>query len=81
MGNQRQLGIVGRHRCDDAQVVWRTSKAELDGVHLDIFQHRACLLSHRLIISPYARIKNVNADSILEDIVKATPVPGTKVTR
>ncbi|MBK8836121.1 MAG: MoxR family ATPase [Anaerolineae bacterium] len=38
-------------------------------------------LSHRVIISPSARIKNVNADSILEDIVKATPVPGTKVTR
>jgi len=38
-------------------------------------------LSHRIIISPSARIKNVNADSILDDIVKATPVPGTKVTR
>lgn len=36
-------------------------------------------LSHRIIISPSARIKDTNADSILDEILRSTPVPGTKV--
>jgi len=36
-------------------------------------------LSHRIIISPSARIKDTNADGILEEILRNTPVPGTKV--
>jgi MoxR-like ATPase len=36
-------------------------------------------LGHRIIISPAARIKDVDADSILEEMLHNTPVPGTKV--
>jgi MoxR-like ATPase len=36
-------------------------------------------LSHRIIISPAARIKDVDTDSILDDMLRTIPVPGTKV--
>ncbi len=36
-------------------------------------------LGHRVIISPSARIKDSNANSILDEILRSTPVPGTKV--
>ena len=35
-------------------------------------------LAHRLIISPSARIKNVNARQIIEDTLRHTPVPGAR---
>jgi MoxR-like ATPase len=36
-------------------------------------------LSHRLIISPSARIKNVTTRQIIDDALKHTPVPGARV--
>jgi MoxR-like ATPase len=36
-------------------------------------------LSHRIIISPSARIKGVNTNDVLEEILNKTPVPGAKV--
>jgi MoxR-like ATPase len=36
-------------------------------------------LAHRLIISPAARMKNVNADDVLAEILDSIPVPGTPV--
>jgi MoxR-like ATPase len=36
-------------------------------------------LGHRIIISPAARIKNVDAIGILEEMLRSIPVPGTKV--
>jgi MoxR-like ATPase len=35
--------------------------------------------AHRLIISPSARIKNVEAQAIVEQIAGSVPVPGTRV--
>jgi MoxR-like ATPase len=35
-------------------------------------------LAHRLIISPSARIKNVNARQLVEDTLRHTPVPGAR---
>jgi MoxR-like ATPase len=35
--------------------------------------------AHRLIISPSARIKNVEARAVVEDIAGSVPVPGTRV--
>jgi MoxR-like ATPase len=35
--------------------------------------------AHRLIISPSARIKNVDSRAVVEEIVNAVPVPGTRV--
>jgi len=36
-------------------------------------------LAHRLIISPSARIKNVDPRTVIEEIVNSVPVPGTRV--
>ncbi len=36
-------------------------------------------LGHRIIISPSARVKDANAATILDEILRSTPVPGTKV--
>jgi len=37
-------------------------------------------LAHRLIISPSARIKDVNPKVVVEEIVQSVPVPGARVT-
>ena len=37
------------------------------------------ILSHRLLISPSARIKNVSPRQIVEDTLRHTPVPGARV--
>jgi MoxR-like ATPase len=36
-------------------------------------------LAHRVIISPAARIKNVDARAVVDEIMRSTPVPGTRV--
>jgi MoxR-like ATPase len=36
-------------------------------------------LAHRLIISPSARIKNVDPRAVIEEVVNSVPVPGTRV--
>ncbi len=36
-------------------------------------------LAHRIIISPSARIKSVDARAVVEEILHSTPVPGTRV--
>lgn len=36
-------------------------------------------LAHRLIISPAARIKNVNPRDVIEEILQSVPVPGARV--
>ena len=35
--------------------------------------------AHRLIISPSARIKNVDARAIVDEIARSVPVPGARV--
>ena len=37
-------------------------------------------LAHRLIISPAARIKNVDPKEVIQDILASVPVPGARVT-
>ena len=39
------------------------------------------VLGHRLIISPAARIRNVHADEILQNIMRQVPVPGARAGR
>jgi MoxR-like ATPase len=36
-------------------------------------------LAHRLIVSPSARIKNVDTRNVIEDALTHTPVPGSRV--
>jgi MoxR-like ATPase len=36
-------------------------------------------LAHRLIISPSARIKNVDPRAVIQEILDSTPVPGARV--
>jgi MoxR-like ATPase len=35
-------------------------------------------LSHRLIVSPAARVRNVDSRLIVQDIVRGLPVPGAR---
>jgi len=37
------------------------------------------MLAHRLIISPSARIKNVDATAIVDELLSSVPVPGARV--
>ncbi|MCG8347850.1 MAG: MoxR family ATPase, partial [Chloroflexales bacterium] len=39
------------------------------------------VLSHRLIVNPAARIRNVSASAVIADILNAVPVPGARVGR
>jgi MoxR-like ATPase len=36
-------------------------------------------LAHRIIVSPSARIKNVDTRAVVQDILSTAPVPGTRV--
>jgi MoxR-like ATPase len=36
-------------------------------------------LAHRLIISPSARIKNIDPKAVVEEIISSVPVPGARV--
>lgn len=36
-------------------------------------------LAHRLIVSPSARIKNVDARTVLKEVLDSVPVPGARV--
>jgi MoxR-like ATPase len=38
------------------------------------------VLGHRIIVNPGARVRGVQADSILQDVLQSVPVPGTRVT-
>jgi len=38
-------------------------------------------LAHRVIISPAARIKDIDTGGILDELLRSIPVPGAKVTR
>ncbi|MEZ4770324.1 MAG: MoxR family ATPase [Caldilineales bacterium] len=45
----------------------------------DVKQMAEPTLSHRLIVSPSARIKNVDPRAVLKEILDSVPVPGTRV--
>ncbi len=47
----------------------------------DIKQLAAAVLGHRLIVSPAARIRNVTAAAVIEDILSAVSVPGARAGR
>jgi MoxR-like ATPase len=36
-------------------------------------------LAHRLIISPAARIKNVDPREVVQELLESVPVPGSRV--
>ncbi len=39
------------------------------------------VLSHRMIIDPAARLRNISADLIVQEILRSQPVPGGQITR
>jgi MoxR-like ATPase len=39
------------------------------------------VLGHRLIISPAARVRNVTAQAIIDEVLAAVPVPGARAGR
>jgi MoxR-like ATPase len=65
--------------------MFRTSQARavLDGRDYvtpdDIKFLAQATLAHRMIISPAARIKNVDSRSIVDELLRSVPVPGTRV--
>ncbi len=68
-----------------ALALYRTGRAwaALDGrdyvIPDDIKALAQPTLAHRVIISPAARIKNVDARAVVDEILRSTPVPGTRV--
>ncbi len=66
--------------------LYRTSQAlsairQRDYVIPDDVKYMAeATLAHRLIISPAARIKNVSAREVIQDILSSVPVPGARVS-
>ena len=68
-----------------ALALYRTGRAwaALDGrdyvIPDDIKTLAQPTLAHRVIISPAARIKNVDARAVVDEILRSTPVPGTRV--
>jgi MoxR-like ATPase len=65
--------------------LYRTAQARaaLDGrdyvIPDDIKELAPFALAHRMIVSPSARIKDVDAETIIRDILAAVPVPGGSV--
>ena len=59
------------------------ARAALDGrdyaIPDDIKALARPMLAHRLIISPSARIKNVDATAVVEELLNSLPVPGARV--
>lgn len=47
----------------------------------DIKYLAAAVLSHRLIVTPAARVRNVSATAVIGDILNAVPVPGARAGR
>jgi MoxR-like ATPase len=45
----------------------------------DIKALAAAALSHRIIVGPAARIKDIEPDAIVQDILDRVPVPGGQV--
>ncbi len=66
--------------------LYRTSQAlaalrERDYIIPDDIKYLAeTTLAHRLIISPAARIKNIDPKEVIQDIISSIPVPGARVT-
>jgi MoxR-like ATPase len=53
-----------------------------DYVTPDDVKHLAsAVLGHRMIVNPAARIRNVNARAIIDEILNAVPVPGARAGR
>ncbi len=59
------------------------ARAGLDGRDYitpdDIKSLAEATLAHRMIISPAARIKNVDSRSLVDELLRSVPVPGTRV--
>ncbi|MCW5851289.1 MAG: MoxR family ATPase [Anaerolineae bacterium] len=67
--------------------LYRTSQARaaLEGrdyvIPDDVKALAEATLAHRIIISPSARIKSVDARTVVEDLLRTVPVPGVRATR
>ena len=69
-------GALGLYRTGQALAALRGR----DYVIPDDIKHLAQgVLAHRLIISPSARIKNVDALAVVDELLQSVPVPGTRV--
>ena len=68
-------GSLGLYRCGQA---WAALQGRDYVMPDDIKILAVPVLAHRMIISPSARIRNVDTRTVVENIVSAEPVPGTR---
>ena len=71
-------GSLGLHRTGQALAALRRRDYVVPD---DIKALAEPVLAHRLIVSPSARIKNVDTRYVVHDILDSVPVPGTRVRR
>jgi len=46
----------------------------------DVKKLASAVLSHRIILGPTARMRDISAESVIQDILQSVPVPGTRVS-
>ncbi len=68
-------GSLGLHRCGQALAALQGRDYVMPD---DIKMLAVSVLAHRLIISPSARIRNVDTRTVVERIAAEEPVPGTR---
>ena len=68
-------GSLGLYRCGQALAAMQGRDYVMPD---DIKSLAVPVLAHRMIISPSARIRNVGTRAVVENIVSAEPVPGTR---
>ncbi|MEJ1730792.1 hypothetical protein SMA90_31170, partial [Escherichia coli] len=68
-------GSLGLYRCGQA---WAALQGRDYVMPDDIKLLAVPVLAHRMIISPSARIRNVDTRTVVENIVSAEAVPGTR---
>ncbi len=68
-------GSLGLYRCGQA---WAATQGRDYVMPDDIKALAVPVLAHRMIISPSARIRNVDTRTVVENIVSAETVPGTR---
>ena len=69
-------GSLGLYRTSQALAAMRNREYVIPD---DIKALAQVVLAHRIIVSPSARIRNVDAHAVVEEVLQSVPVPGSRV--
>jgi len=69
-------GSLGLYRTSQALAAMRNREYAIPD---DIKALAQVVLAHRIIVSPSARIRNVDARAVVEEVLQSVPVPGSRV--